>query len=157
MQARWAEELQTYNFDLCYWKGSSNQKGDTFSRCPAFTSKEVGTTAAEHKTLLRNEQWLEVEAMHLHVEEVKVIRIEVLGVKQLLLDAKECIKTKALLDDDYVAICKQLNSGGNVDQNYEIRNDSLCWNNRVYAPKGLRKSIMKSGHDSKVAGHFGPE
>jgi hypothetical protein len=58
--ARWAEELQTYNFDLFYRKGSSNQKADTLSRCPAFTSREGGPTAAGEQTLLRKEQWMEI-------------------------------------------------------------------------------------------------
>jgi hypothetical protein len=36
--ARWAEELQSDSLDLFYRKGTSNQKADKLSRCPAFTS-----------------------------------------------------------------------------------------------------------------------
>jgi len=156
-QARWAEELQSYSFDLFHRKGSSNQKADTLSRCPAFTSREGGTTAAGQQTLLRKEQWVEIGAMQLDHDELEVIHIGALEVEKLLPEAMECIKEKALLDEDYVAICKHRSSGVNVDMNYGIRQDLLCWKNRVYAPNGLRKRIMESKHDSKVAGHFAIE
>jgi hypothetical protein len=64
-QARWAEELQSYTFDLFYCKGSSNQKANTLSRCPVFTSTEGSTTAAGQQSLLWKEQWVEIEAMQL--------------------------------------------------------------------------------------------
>jgi len=64
-QARWAEELQSYLFDLFYRKGSSIQKADALSRCLVFTSKEGGTTAAGQQTLLRKEQWVGISAMQL--------------------------------------------------------------------------------------------
>jgi len=51
-QARWAEELQAFNFDLFYRKGLLNHKADTLSKCPVFTSKEGGMTAAGNQTLL---------------------------------------------------------------------------------------------------------
>jgi len=123
-QARWAEELQSYDFDLFYRKGSSNLKADTLSRCPAFTSKEGGTTAAGQLTLLRKEQWVEIGAMQL--DHFEIINIGALEVQQLLPEAKERIKEKALLDDEYVAICRQLSFGGNVDKNYVIRGKLLC-------------------------------
>jgi len=66
----------------------------------------------------------------------------------LLPEAKERIKEKALLDEDYVAICRQLSSRGKVDEHYEIKDDLLCWKNRFYTPRGLRKRIMDSEHDS---------
>jgi hypothetical protein len=156
-QARWAEELQTYNFDLFYCQGSSNQKADTLSRCPAFTSREGGTTAAGQPTLLRKEQWMEIEAMKLDDDGREEINIRAMAIEQLLPDAQERIKEKALLDEDYMAICKQVSSGGKIDEHFEIKGDLLCWKNRLYVPKGLRKGIMNSEHDSKVASHFGRE
>jgi len=72
-QARWGEQLKQYNFDLLYRKGSANAKADTLSRCPAFTSKEGGTTSATNHMMLRKEQWLEVGAMQLEDEDVDII------------------------------------------------------------------------------------
>ena len=74
-QARWAEELQSYSFDLFYRKGSSNQKADTLSRCPAFTSREGGTTAAGQQTLLQKEQWVEIGTMQLDDDDHEEINI----------------------------------------------------------------------------------
>ena len=156
-QARWADELQTLSFDLYYRKGSSNQQADTSSRCPAFTSKEGGTTAAGQQTMLRKEQWLEVGAMELDDTDYEEINVGAIQVEQLLLQAKERISQKALLDNDYVALCRQLNSAGKIDEYYSIKDDLLCWKHRLYVPERLRKRIMDSEHDSKVAGHFGRE
>jgi hypothetical protein len=156
-QARWAEQLQTYIFDLFYHKGSSNQKADTLSRCPAFTSREGGTTAAGQQMLLRKEQWVEIGAMQLDDDDCEGIDIGAIAIDQLLPEANERIKEKALLDEDYIAICKQLSSGGRIDEHYGIKGDLLYWKNRLYVPKGLKKRAMSSEHDPKVAGHFGRE
>jgi len=61
------------------------------------------------------------------------------------------------LDDEYRSICEQLSSGDVIDQYYKLKDDILCWKNGVYARKEMRQRIMKSEHDSKVAGHFGRE
>jgi len=156
-QARWAEELLSYSFDLFYCKGSSNQKADALSRCPAFTSREGGTTAAGQQTLLCKEQWVEIGAMQLDDDDREGINIEALAVEQLLPEAKETLKEKAMLDEDYLAISRQISSGGKVDKHYEIKEDLLCWKNRLYVPKELRQIVMRSEHNSKVAGHFGRE
>jgi hypothetical protein len=72
-QARWAVELQQYNFQLLYRKGSSNAKADILSRCPEFTSRDGGTTSATNQTMLDKEQWLEVGAMELVCDEYEAI------------------------------------------------------------------------------------
>jgi hypothetical protein len=80
-----------------------------------------------------------------------------MDIEQLLPEAKERIKEKALLDEHYRTICKQLVSRRNVDKEYEIHNEILCWKNQVYVPDGLRERIIRLEYDSKVAGHFGKE
>jgi len=157
-QARWSEELKQYNFHLFYRKGSSNAKADILSRCPEFTSKEGGTTSATKQPMLDNEQWLEVGAMEIDLDGgYGMIQVSAMDVDQLLPEAKERIKEKAMLDDRYRELCKQVTSEGNVDKNFTIINDLLCWKNRIYVPEGIRQKIIQSEHDSKVAGHFGRE
>ena len=80
-QARWAEELLSYSFDLFYRKGSSNQKADALSRCLAFTSREGGTTASGQQTLLRIEQGVEIGAMQLDEDDHEEISIGALPVE----------------------------------------------------------------------------
>jgi transposase InsO family protein len=156
-QTRWAEELKQYNFVLLYRKGTSNAKADILSRCPAFTSREGGTTSATNQEMLDKEQWLEVGAMELENANVDSISIAALDIEQLLPEAKERIKEKALLDKQYRKLCKQVVSEGNIDKNFTIKDDILCWKNRIYVPEGLRQAVMRSEHDSKIAGHFGRE
>jgi len=68
---------------------------------------------------------------------------------------KELLKHDALQDKDYLALCKATKKGENIAKEYSIDQELLCWKGRVYAPKALRARIMKSEHDSKIAGHFG--
>jgi len=61
-------------------------------------------------------------------------------------------------DQTYLATLKELLKGNSkVDTNFSIKNDLLVYKNRWYIPKdeGLRRTIMKAEHDSKIAGHFG--
>jgi len=62
-----------------------------------------------------------------------------------------------MLDHNYEEVCKQVINQGNIDKGYSIMEDLLCLKNRVYVPEGMRQRVMKSEHDSKVAGHFGRE
>jgi hypothetical protein len=156
-QARWAEELKLYNFQLFYRKGSSNAKVDILSRCPVFTSREGGTTSATNQTMLSKEQWLEVGAMELDTNKYKSIQISAIEVDQPLPEARERIKEKATLENKYRELCKQVTTGGNMDKSFTIANKLLCWKNSIYVPEGLRQRVMQSEHDSKVAGHFGRE
>jgi len=157
-QARWVEELKQYNFLILYRKGSANLKADILSTCPEFTSREGGTTSATNQTMMDKSQWLEVGAMNLNInEEYKTIQISAIDVDQLLPEAKERIKEKAMLDDKYRDLGKQITSGGNIDGNFAIKSEILCWKNMIYVPEGLRQWVIRSEHDSKVAGHFGRE
>jgi len=55
-QARWALILRGYDFVIMYRKGSYNQKADILSRCPAYTSKQGGTTETTTEPLLGPDQ-----------------------------------------------------------------------------------------------------
>jgi len=76
-------------------------------------------------------------------------------VELLLPEQKQRIIEEAMLDDDYRSICKRISKGNNEDFNYEILDNLLCWKGRLYAPRRTRERIIRSEHDSKIAGHFG--
>jgi hypothetical protein len=156
-QAWWSEELKQYNFQLLYRKGTSNAKADILSRFPAFTSREVGTTSATSQTMLDKEQWLEVGAMELDLDGYESIQILAMEVDLLLPQARESIKEKAMLNEKYRELCKQVTIGGNIDKSFSITDELVCRKNRIYVPEGLQQQVIQLEHDSKVAGHFGRE
>jgi len=100
-------------------------------------------------------QWLEVGAMEMDSEQYESIQISAMEVELLLPEAKARIKEKAMLDEKYRELCKQVTKGGNIDKGFSITNELLCWRNRIYVPEGLRQRVMQLEHDSNVAGHFG--
>jgi hypothetical protein len=63
--------------------------------------------------------------MQLEETEVGCINIGAMDIEQLLPEAKEWIKEKAVLDEVYRTICKQLLSEGNMDSVYKIRDEIL--------------------------------
>jgi hypothetical protein len=154
-QARWAEIRLEYSFVIIYRKGSLNQKADILSRCPAYTFREGGTTAISEKPMLGPDQWLEIRAMEIYDESLEYIEIGVLEVALLSPDQKEAIIQDAKMDEEYMKICRAVSKGDNVDANYSSEEDLQAWKGRIYVPKAMRKKVMKSEHDSKIAGHFG--
>jgi len=72
-------------------------------------------------------------------DEYETIQIAAIDVDQLLPEAKEKIKEKAMLDEKYEDLCKQLSPGGNIDRNFTLANELLCWKNRIYVPEGLQQ------------------
>jgi len=96
-----------YNFQFLYRKSSLKVEADIYSRCPAFTSKAVGTTSVSNQTMLQKDQWLDVEAMECVLkDDYNSIQILVHEVDQLLPEARERIKEKAMLDEKSSELCK---------------------------------------------------
>jgi hypothetical protein len=97
--------------------------------------------------MLDKEQWLEIGAMELDFAEYKAIQIPAIEVDQLLPEAKERIKDKAMMDGKYRELCKQVTTGGNIDKSFSISNDLLCWKKRIYVPERLWQRVIQSAHD----------
>jgi hypothetical protein len=107
--------------------------------------------------MLDKEQWLEVGAMELDLDGYESIQILAMEVDQSLPQARESIKEKAMLDEKYWELCKQVTIGGNIDKSFSITDKLVCWKDRIYVPEGLQQWVIQLEHDSKVAGHFGRE
>jgi hypothetical protein len=105
--------------------------------------------------MLRPDQWLEIGAMEIYDESLEYIEIGALEVALLSSDQKEAIIQDAKMDEEYMKICRAVSKGDNVDAHYSIKEDLLAWKGTIYVPKAMRKKVMKSEHDSKIAGHFG--
>jgi hypothetical protein len=142
-QVRWAEDLETFNFDLFYHKCSANQNRDTLSTYPTFTSTEVGTRVAGNLTMSRKQQQMEVVAMEIEKAILDNITIAARDIEQLLPKAKEHIKEKAMLDVYYRTICKHVSLGGNVDKEYTVRQNIVFRKNRIQVPDGIQKMVRR--------------
>jgi hypothetical protein len=71
--------------------------------------------------MLDKEQWLEVGAMAIDLDNgYETIQISAIDVDQLLPEAKERINEKAMLDEKYRELCKQVSKDGNIDKNFAI-------------------------------------
>jgi hypothetical protein len=76
--------------------------------------------------MLDKEHWLEVGAMEIDLDDgYDIIQISPIDVDQLLPEARERIKEKAMLDEKYKELCKQVTKEGNIDKNFSITNDLL--------------------------------
>jgi hypothetical protein len=107
--------------------------------------------------LLGPEQWLEVGAIEIEDDDFQEISIGAMEVESLLPEHKQRIINDALLDEDYKNRGKGITKGDSVDTYYEIIDDLLCWKGSVFAPAKTRERIIRSEHDSKIAGHFGSD
>jgi len=91
------------------------------------------------------------------VNGIESIQISATDVEQQLPEAMERIKAKAMLDDEYREIWKQVSKEGNADKGFSISNELLGLKNRIYEFEGLRQLIIQSERGLKLAGHFGTE
>jgi hypothetical protein len=105
--------------------------------------------------MLGPDQWLEVGGMEIYDETLKYIDIGALDLKLVSWDQKEAIIRNANLDEEYMHLCTAVSKGEKMDESYTIREDMLACKKRINVPRAMRKKVMKSEHDSKIAGHFG--
>jgi len=105
--------------------------------------------------MLGPDQWLEIGAMEIYDETLEYIGIGALEITLLSSDQKEAIIQDAKLDEEYMQLYKAVSKGENINAKYTIQEELLAWNGMVYAPKAMRGKVMKSNHNSKVAGNFG--
>ena len=96
-----------------------------------FTTREGGMTSATNQTMLQEEQWLEVGAMQLNDNDIGIIQLSALDIEVLLPEAKAKIQFKAILDDNYRKVCNQVVKKENIDKGYPVKEDLLCYKNRI--------------------------
>jgi len=78
-----------------------------------------------------------------------------LDVTLLSSEQKQANIQDAKLDYQNMQLCKAISKGANNDTNFTRQEELLGWNGSIYVPKAMRSKVLKSEHDSKVAGHFG--
>jgi hypothetical protein len=98
---------------------------------------------------------LEIGAMEIYDETLEYIDIGALDVTLLSSEQKEAIIQYAMLDKEYMQLCRAVSKAENVDSNYTIQEELLAWKERIDVRRAMKKNVMKSEHDSRIAGHFG--
>jgi hypothetical protein len=153
-QARWAELLSTYDFQIMYRKGSSNGKPDALSRRPELRPKEGGTTAAETSApLLKPEQFIEIAGVDQEFGRIELASIDKVQFGQEFL---EKVRQASANDEEYATMkakCGQPDD--TLSPGYELLDGLLYFKHRLVVPSTLRDAVLKAQHDSKVAGHWG--
>ena len=147
-QARWAQQLATYRFVINFKPGTLNTKADILSRREEYRPEKGGDEDQPITSVLQEKHFSNSE-----------------GPSFLLSSARLCSLTTPKWNSDFLAKVKkaakhdeeyqqQLRSPGKDVTNEE---DVLFKKNRLWIPrdKELRSAIIKTEHDTKVAGHMG--
>jgi hypothetical protein len=94
--------------------------------------------------VLWQEQWLEFGTLELNLNNnFESLQILALEVEELLPVAKDRIKKKVILHDNYGQLCEQVVSEGNIDKSFLIKDELLCWDDMIYVPERLQQRRVR--------------
>jgi len=144
LQSGWVPNVATFDIYLYFQLGNSNGRPDDHSRYPEFTCRDGGMAEAGDETLHKKAHWHKIGAMQIEEDDRERTQVSTIKMDQLYPEANERIKHQALIDKMNRSICTQLTSGGCINKKFEIRDDLLCWKNRIYVPDGIPTWIMQS-------------
>ena len=149
-QARWAEFLAGYEFEIVYRPGQRNGKADALSRRHDFRPEKGENDLRNIKSVIRPDQFI-LGTSSLTSVSAQSFRDRII----------ECLQT----DDFFLSVSKYLD-----DQTLErppevnarlnslsVKNNVLLRDGKLYVPdnESLRLDIFRKCHDSPAAGHYG--
>ena len=155
-QARWAEILSEFDFVITYRPGEKNGKADALSRR---TDPELEGGSESRRTVISlfKPGQLVMEPEDEVILETKSVRVAALNVEDNKW-AKEILEA-GRGDPEWEELRRKLEIGerANLDDNITLEDDLVCFKRRVWVPNdnGLKLTIARWYHDSRVAGHFG--
>lgn len=151
-QARWSQKLSSYWFIIHYRPGKQNEKADMLSRLPQHRPEKGGSEDQPITTVLKE---LHFSPEFLGKTSVATIltseRLCSLSTPRWTDEFSNLVKTESTNDPDYQA---QLTSPGKDVEQVE---GLLYRKGRLWVPLSLRKQVLESEHDTKVAGHIGTD
>ena len=154
-QHRWAEFLQPFRFKVVYREGRLNEKADTLSRRRDYRPEGGGEPLKVPQKFFGPGQYEQVPVERVLVSSARLARMTTL---KLATAITELLKAAGATDPLYSGMMKAIEEGSsNVDARTSIEDGLLLFKGRWYVPNSreLKNKILKSEHDSRVAGHFG--
>src|SRR5258706_4223304 len=158
-QARWALELDGFDFQIIYRPGVKNGKPDALSRRSEFRPEKGGQDYQPVEQVLKPGQWVPG-----NYQEVLVSSVQFSGLRPVVKMSRwleEEIVTKAADDLIWQGLYEEANEKGalegKVAELITYKDGMQYRKGRIWVPAdpSLRKKIMESEHDSRVAGHMG--
>ncbi|CCE34844.1 uncharacterized protein CPUR_08783 [Claviceps purpurea 20.1] len=143
-QARWSQELGSYDFIITYRPGKNNDKADILSRLPQHKPEKGGEQDQPVSTVLKPSHFAPAVLL-------TSARLCSLTTRRWDADFIRKVKDAGLADDEYKAVLD------NVDRadTFTLDEGLLYRKGRLWVPTTLQRDVLTSEHDTKVAGHMG--
>jgi hypothetical protein len=160
-QAQWAQYLAGINFKLYYGPRWQNGKHDILS--PHLELRPSKEECENHPflTVLYKKNFEQNIIDDLTENNLQNLTIEISRLKEKKwlkydLEFLKDVKIEGLKDKDYLDAFKSLKEGDSNEMLHE-EDGMLFRKSALWVPMSLRISLIRSGYDSKVAGHMGQE
>lgn len=167
-QARWAEILGSFDFEIRFRPGKQSTKPDALSRRPDL-KPEAGDKLSFGRLLKEEnlpsdafidcldgiEEWFEKESV-MNCEIEAFIGPEEMWTDDAIIDE---IRTKSAEDvkiNEMIKLCQEMPNIRH-DEVYSVTDDVLYYKGKIVVPddNNIKLKILRSCHDSKLAGHPG--
>ena len=150
-QARWAEFLADYHFQITYRPGKQNDKADALTRRG---SDQPGNPEDERQKYMQ-QTLLPVNRLHPSLVEG---RVEEVGEASITFTEK--LRAAQSKDQLCRETLKQLDEGERVSRKLSLGHCSqnqglLCYQNRFWIPESMRTDLIKEVHTQPLVGHPG--
>jgi transposase InsO family protein len=168
-QARWALELDGFDFQIIYRPGVKNGKPDALSRRAEHRPEKGGHDYQPVEHVLKPGQWVpesyrEQRVRPTEEHEILLSSVQMQGLRPVVKMAKDVeqeIIEKAADDLIWQDLYEKARAEGRIEG--QVRDDITCGNGMLYRKgkiwiprdQALKKLIFESEHDSMVAGHMG--
>jgi hypothetical protein len=153
-QARWAELLSTFDFQIVYRKGTSNGKPDALSRRPELRPQEGGTTAAGTSApFLMPEQYIEIagyeqaggsnDGIYRQFSKIVLACLDKVRFSSAFLDK---IRHAATNDEEYATMKAKcaVQDTESIAPHYTLDDDVLYYKHPLVVPAALRKTVFEA-------------
>jgi len=155
-QARWAEILSEFNFNIIYRPGERNGKADAV---PHRVDPELEGEGEKQDFTIR---MFKPGQLDLGTGEETLVMRQIMAVKASQMEESkwlEEILEAGLQDNTWLGIRNSLKMGKDYAglEHYGLEHDMVTYERRLYIPNNnsLKLKVTHECHDAKVAGHFG--